>query len=90
MSHHLAEVAERPTTTDRVSRAIRRFSVPIAFFWTGLHGDYHQNTDEPQFIDYPHYASIANYIRELTVDVANGPRPRLNGTKPARPRNITP
>ncbi|MEP6491236.1 MAG: M28 family peptidase [bacterium] len=65
--------------------------VPIAFFWTGLHGDYHQASDEPEFIDYPHYASIANYLKELTVDVANGPRPRMNGSKPARPpRPLTP
>jgi putative drug exporter of the RND superfamily len=33
MSHHLAE---RPTRTDRVAETIRRFSVPIAFFWLGL------------------------------------------------------
>jgi hypothetical protein len=65
--------------------------VPIAFFWTGLHGDYHQMSDEPEFIDYPHYASIANYLKELTVDVADGPRPRMNGSKPARPpRPLTP
>jgi hypothetical protein len=42
--------------------------VPIAFFFTGLHGDYHQRTDEPEFIDYPHYAAITNYIRELMVE----------------------
>ncbi len=33
MSHHLAE---RPTRTDRMADALRRFSVPIAFFWLGL------------------------------------------------------
>ncbi|MGH7616657.1 MAG: M28 family peptidase [Gemmatimonadaceae bacterium] len=64
--------------------------VPIAFFFTGLHGDYHQRTDEPEFIDYPHYARIANYIHDIMIEVANGPRPRLNGTKPARPRTVTP
>jgi len=64
--------------------------VPIAFFFTGLHGDYHQRTDEPEFIDYPHYARIANYIRDLVVDVANGPRPRMNGTKPAKPPKVVP
>ncbi len=64
--------------------------VPIAFFFTGLHGDYHQRSDEPEFIDYPHYAKIANYLRDLVVEVGNGPRPRLNGTKPAKPRVITP
>jgi hypothetical protein len=64
--------------------------VPIAFFFTGLHGDYHQRSDEPEFIDYPHYAKIANYIKELVVEVGNGPRPRLNGTRPAKPRVIVP
>ncbi|HEY5060748.1 MAG TPA: M28 family peptidase, partial [Gemmatimonadaceae bacterium] len=65
--------------------------VPIAFFFTGLHGDYHQLSDEPEYIDYPHYARITNYLKDLLVDVANGPRPRMNGSKPARaPRAITP
>jgi hypothetical protein len=62
-----------------------RAGVPIVFFFTGLHGDYHQASDEPEFIDYPHYAKITNYVRDLTVEVGNGPRPRINGTKPAKP-----
>lgn len=64
--------------------------VPIAFFFTGLHADYHQITDEADQIDYPHYARITSYIRDLVVDVSNGPRPRLNGSKPTKPRAITP
>ncbi|MHB8837595.1 MAG: M28 family metallopeptidase [Gemmatimonadaceae bacterium] len=68
-----------------------RAGVPIAFFFTGLHGDYHQLSDEPEFIDYPHYAKIANYLKDLTVAVGNGPRPRINGTKPSRPpRTVQP
>ena len=67
-----------------------RAGVPIAFFFTGLHGDYHQRSDEPEFIDYPHYAKITNYLRDLAVEVGNGPRPQLNGTQPAKPRVITP
>ncbi len=62
--------------------------IPIAFFFTGLHGDYHQRTDEAEFIDYPHYTRITKYIRDITVEVGNGLRPRLNGTKPANPRTI--
>ena len=64
--------------------------VPIAFFFTGLHGDYHQRSDEAEFIDYPHYAKIANYLKDLVVEVGNGPRPQLNGTQPAKPRVIVP
>lgn len=62
-----------------------RAGVPIAFFFTGLHGDYHQVSDEAEFIDYPHYAMITNYLRDLVVEVGNGPRPRINGIKPSRP-----
>ena len=53
--------------------------IPIVFFFTGLHGDYHQRTDEPQYIDYPHYAMITDYIKDLMVDIGNQPtRPALN------------
>ena len=53
--------------------------IPIVFFFTGLHGDYHQLTDEPQYIDYPHYAMITSYIRDLMVDIGNRPsRPALD------------
>ncbi len=65
-----------------------REGVPIAFFFTGLHGDYHQRSDEPEFIDYPHYARITNLLRDITVEVGNGPRPRLNGTKPMKQKPI--
>ena len=65
-----------------------KVGVPIAFFFTGLHGDYHQRSDEPEYIDYPHYAKITNYIKDIVVDVGNGPRPQLNGTKPAKPKPI--
>jgi Zn-dependent M28 family amino/carboxypeptidase len=68
-----------------------RQGVPIAFFFTGLHGDYHQRTDEPEWLDYPHYAKITRYIGDVLVEVANGPRPRMNGTNPTRPpRPIVP
>ncbi len=65
-----------------------RQGVPIAFFFTGLHGDYHQRSDEAEFIDYPHYTKITQFIKDLTVEVGNGPRPRLNGTKPLKPKVI--
>jgi hypothetical protein len=65
-----------------------RQGVPIAFFFTGLHGDYHQRSDEAEFIDYPHYAKITQFITDLTVEISNGPRPRMNGTKPLKPKII--
>jgi Zn-dependent M28 family amino/carboxypeptidase len=59
-----------------------RWGIPVAFFFTGLHGDYHQVTDEPQYIDYPHYSLIANYIKDLLVAVSNGARPAVDKPKP--------
>jgi hypothetical protein len=60
-----------------------RYGIPIVFFFTGLHGDYHQVTDEPQYIDYPHYANITQYIGDLTLRVANlGRRPVVDKPKP--------
>lgn len=58
-----------------------RRNIPIAFFFTGLHGDYHQLTDEPAYIDYPHYTRIVNYVRDLVVRVGDAPaRPRVDRT----------
>ena len=48
-----------------------RYGIPIVFLFTGLHGDYHQVTDEPQYLDYFHMARITNFVRALTVEVAN-------------------
>ena len=60
-----------------------RYGIPIVFFFTGLHEDYHQVTDEPQYIDYAHYQSITEYINDLTLRVANlDQRPVVDKPKP--------
>ena len=48
-----------------------RYGIPIAFFTTGGHKDYHQVTDEPQYIDYEHMARVDNLIEDVLVHVAN-------------------
>jgi len=48
-----------------------RYGIPITFFTTGLHPDYHQVTDEPQYIDYDHMTRIAGLVRDIAVRVAN-------------------
>ncbi len=57
------------TRSDHINYA--NAGIPIAFFFTGLHGDYHQVTDEPQYIDYPHYAKNVNFIKDIFAEVAN-------------------
>jgi hypothetical protein len=48
-----------------------RWGIPVVFFTTGLHGDYHQVTDEPQYIDYPHMARVGQLVYDIAVRVAN-------------------
>jgi hypothetical protein len=48
-----------------------RWGIPVVFFTTGLHGDYHQVTDEPQYIDYPHMARVGQLVHDIAVKVGN-------------------
>ena len=60
-----------------------RYGIPVVFLTTGLHGDYHQVTDEPQYIDYPHMTRIAQFVRTLTTRVADlDHRPVVDKPKP--------
>lgn len=59
-----------------------RYGIPITFFTTGLHPDYHQVTDEPQYIDYEHMSRVADFVKDIAVRVANlDHRPKVD--KPA-------
>ena len=48
-----------------------RYGIPIVFFTTGGHADYHQVTDEPQYIDYNRMAQISRLVHSLAGAVAN-------------------
>ncbi len=48
-----------------------RFGIPIAFFTTGSHPDYHQLTDEPQYIDYEKMARVTGLIGAVTLAAAD-------------------
>jgi len=48
-----------------------RYGIPIVFFTTGLHSDYHQVTDEPEYIDYEHMTKIARLVEDVAVHVAD-------------------
>jgi hypothetical protein len=48
-----------------------RYGIPITFFTTGLHMDYHQLTDEPQYIDYVHMRDVAQLVHDVALNVGN-------------------
>jgi hypothetical protein len=64
-----------------------RYGIPIAFFSTGGHGDYHQVTDEPQYIDYTKLKNVSQLVHDIGLRVANldhrvvvdGPKPDPKG-----------
>jgi hypothetical protein len=60
-----------------------RYGIPVVFMTTGLHGDYHQVTDEPQYIDYAHMARVGRFVVDLATRVANlDHRPVVDKPKP--------
>ncbi|HET7042334.1 MAG TPA: M28 family peptidase [Gemmatimonadales bacterium] len=60
-----------------------RYGIPIIFFTTGGHSDYHQVTDEPEYIDYDHMARVGNFIEDLAEHVGNlDHRPVVDHDKP--------
>ncbi|HEX7937391.1 MAG TPA: M28 family peptidase [Gemmatimonadaceae bacterium] len=61
-----------------------RYGIPSVAFSRGEHMDYHQITDEPQYIDYPDLARVATMVYTAAVAIGNQPnRPKLDGPKPA-------
>ena len=47
------------------------WGIPVVFFTTGGHADYHQVTDEPQYIRYEHMALLDRMIYDLAWRLAN-------------------
>lgn len=60
-----------------------RYGIPVVFMSTGGHADYHQVTDEVQYIDFDKLAKVSRYTFELATAVANAPeRPLVDKPKP--------
>ena len=48
-----------------------KFGIPVTFFTTGIHSAYHQLTDEPQYIDYPHMMRVAKLVSDIAITLGN-------------------
>jgi len=59
-----------------------RYGIPSASLSTGEHLDYHQVTDEPQYIDYHQLARVTALVRDVALAVANlDHRPVVDGRR---------
>jgi len=47
------------------------YDIPVFFFSTGAHMDYHTPKDKPSKINYPGLKKVTNYIYDLTKDLAS-------------------
>ncbi len=60
-----------------------RYGVPVTFFTTGLHRDYHQVTDEPQYIHYDKFAELTQLVHDVARELTDrAGRVKLDGPKP--------
>ena len=63
-----------------------RYGIPSVSFSRGEHLDYHQVTDEAQYISYPDLARVAQMVHDGALAVANAPsRPKRDVPKPTDP-----
>ena len=60
-----------------------RYAIPVTFFSTGSHLDYHQLTDEAEYIDYDKLTRVTRLIADVTAAVADmDRRPVVDKRKP--------
>ena len=63
-----------------------RYGIPAVAFSRGEHLDYHQVTDEPQYISYADLARVSRMVYAGALSIANmSTRPKLSAPKPADP-----
>jgi hypothetical protein len=73
---------DSPTHPEHIYERSDHFSyarkgIPIVFFTTGMHADYHKASDEPSKIEYDKLARVARLLRDVLTAVGNGEkRPR--------------
>ena len=59
-----------------------RYSIPAVVFSRGEHLDYHQVTDEPQYIDYDDMARVSNMVHDAALRISTmDHRPKLDAPK---------
>ena len=60
-----------------------RYGIPIVFFSTGGHRDYHQVTDEIEYLDFEKYARATHFVGAVAGRVANlDHRPGVDKPRP--------
>ena len=65
-----------------------RVGIPIAFFFTGFHKDYHQTSDTVEKINFDKLCRIATWVYDISYELAeNDQRPMIDEKKWSQLRN---
>ena len=60
-----------------------RYAIPVVFFTSGHHPEYHTPADQAETLDYTKLARVVSLVRDLVADLANAPgRPALDQPLP--------
>jgi len=63
-----------------------KHDVPVTYFSLGYAEDYHQPTDEPQYIEYEHAARLGRFVHDIAWAIAmRKDRPAISGADPSYP-----
>jgi hypothetical protein len=63
-----------------------RKDIPTVYMSLGYAVDYHQQTDEPRYIDYDHAARLGRFVHDVMTAIANRPnKPAIAGPDPTMP-----
>lgn len=57
--------------------------MPVLFFFTGTHNDYHKPADTWDKINYPGEEQVVRFVDKIAVDVINGEKPTFTRTASA-------
>jgi aminopeptidase YwaD len=55
--------------------------IPVLFFFTGSHHDYHKPSDDADKINYPGEVDVIRFIQTIVTKMDNAPRPKFTPTK---------
>jgi hypothetical protein len=70
--------------SDQVSYVLK--DIPVAYFSLGYSADYHQLTDDPQYVDYEHSARVGRFVHDIMMAIATRrERPAIAGDDPSYP-----
>jgi Zn-dependent M28 family amino/carboxypeptidase len=56
-------------------------NIPVLFFFTGAHKDYHKPSDMSDFINYPGELAIIKYVTRVVADMDKQQKPAFSSTK---------